>query len=128
MIKLALLLQNMKNGSFKFMKQIDGYGLYAEINLECETTGTQNEFKITFEEELGQWKAAIVSGCTYFLEHCQDCKGLQVNIKRMKWRPVDTTSTVVAYVTVNALKEALGIALTREPKFDENLKSFIFPG
>jgi hypothetical protein len=117
----------MKKGSFNFKKQIDGYGLYAEIDLECEMTDTRNGVEITFEEKPAYWKTAILFGCTYFLEHCEGHKGLLVTVKRIKWRAVDTTGGVVVYVTVNALKEALGTFLTREPEFNEDLKTFIVP-
>lgn len=117
----------MKKGVYKIAEQVNGYGFYAEIELECEITAKLNEVELSIDEESHNWKTGVLFGCVYFLEHCLDCRGLHVNVKHLKEHAVDTTSTIVAYVTINALKEALGASLTREPDFDITLKSFVFP-
>jgi hypothetical protein len=117
----------MKRAFYKIGEQIDNYGFYGELEFEYIITSDFGELEVNIDDIYKRWRPAILFGAMYFIEHYTENIGLVINVKNIDYNDVDTTSTVIAYLTVNALLTATGWALSRDIVFDRDKKSFIFP-
>jgi hypothetical protein len=117
----------MKTGIYRLAEQIGNYGFYGEIEIECSITDKYQELELNLDSEFERWRSSVLFGATYFLEHSMERVGLKVKVKNIKYHEVDTTSTILAYLTFKALLDATNLNLKSDVSFDKELKSFVFP-
>jgi hypothetical protein len=117
----------MKKGSYKMAEQIDGYGFFGSITLECEVTGNTDVIELTLSSDFEIWRPGIMFGAAYFIEHFPSAIGLSVNIIDIDYNEVETNNTIIAFITLNALLEATQLSATKQVLFEKSKKSFIFP-
>jgi hypothetical protein len=114
----------MKKGVFKIAEQIDNYGFYGEIDLDCTLTG---ENRLYVNDMYKEWHAGIQFGISYFLEHCPTLSALDVRVNSIKSHEVDTTNNIIAFITIKALIMATEVSIKRDVYLDRKLKAFIYP-
>jgi hypothetical protein len=123
----------MTTGQFELREQAGSRGYFGRVSLQAEPQ-VNGEFEVKFAEDLGsEWQSAARFGVDYFLEHIPKKKvfptGLRVTISEIVGHPVDTTHLVIAFVTVNALSQALQDQVTLKKLPTVNLAggTFEFP-
>ncbi|OQP57071.1 hypothetical protein A3860_10920 [Niastella vici] len=117
----------MKTGIYKIAEQIGNYGFYGEIEIEVEITSRYQKVELEFDDELERWQSGVLFGATYFLEHCMSRIGLNIRVKEIKYNELDTSNTIVAYLTFKALVSATNLELKSDILFDKEFKAFVFP-
>lgn len=115
----------MKTAHFKIAEQINNFGFYGEVEIEFRLTNNK-ELGLILDERFERWHSGIFFGATYFLEHCMEQVGLIINVKNIEFNEVDTTSTIIAYLTYHALLKETQLTQKGEINFDKQSKSFIF--
>ena len=114
----------------KISKQSGARGYFAEVELDVENGAANGHVDVTFEEKNSRWQSGALFGIDYALEHISKRQyfpnGITVHIKRIHGHDVDTTNTLIAFATVNALLKALNANPKNRPdlKFDEGVVVF----
>ncbi len=117
----------MNIGISKLAEQVDGSGFYGVIELECKTSTDDGRIDLSMHPEFEKWRPAILFGATFFLEHYLFRKGVSVKITKIESHEVDTSSVIIAFLTFNAIIDALKIPCTSKIEFNQKAKQFIFP-
>ncbi len=78
------------------------------------------------------WQSGVRFGIDYVFEHISKRKffpkGMRVHVDCIEGHEVDTNNALIAYVTANALFQALGIAEPKKrPSLDEDRGLVVFP-
>ena len=120
-------MNTIKRGVFKIAEQIDNHGFYGEIELDCTLTSDVWKLKLDLDDLYERWRPGILFAGMYFIEHSTETIGLNIKVIKIRSNEVDTTNTVIAYLTLSALLFATGAVLTRNVFFDKAVKSFVFP-
>lgn len=115
-----------KSSYFKIAEQVNNYGFYGEIEIEFILTQNYRELNLLLAEPFERWRPGILFGTTYFIEHCVEQIGIDINVKNIKFNEVDTTNTIIAYLTYNALLKENNLIQKGHINFDKQLKSFVF--
>ncbi|WP_143075752.1 hypothetical protein [Parafilimonas terrae] len=108
-------------------EQIENYGFYGEVEIEFKITEYYRELQMQVDWPFERWRAGILFGATYFLEHSMQRIGLTLRVKNIEYHEVDTTNVIIAYLIYNALLKESDITQRQTIKFDKELKSFVFP-
>ncbi|MBN9296218.1 MAG: hypothetical protein J0I41_04355 [Filimonas sp.] len=117
----------MKTAFYKIAEQIGNSSFYGEVDLEFVITTNYEELVLSIDDAFALWHPGVLFGARYFLEHSFERIGLRINVKYIKFKEVDTTNTIIAYLVYNALLNATELNVQNSKiKFDENIRSFIF--
>jgi hypothetical protein len=114
----------MEKGFFKIAEQIENYGFYGEIDLECTLS---NENRLHVDDEFNEWLSGIQFGVSYFLEHSPEISTLDVRINYIKSHAIDTTNNLIAFITIKALVMATKCSIKRDVYLDRKLRAFVYP-
>jgi len=117
----------MQKGYSKIAEQVGRYGIYGEIELTCDFSENYREIDIVLPNELEQWRTGVLFGAAYFWDHTALKGGLIVHVKSISSNPVDTNTTVIAFLTTLALVKASEINMRSTPFFDKHSITFCFP-
>jgi hypothetical protein len=123
----------MARGEFKIAKQAGPRGYFGRVTLDVEPAGKTGALVVDFDDDnAGRWQTGARFGIDYVLEHVPKRtyfpQGLKIHVGCIEGHEVDTDNTLIAYVTANALLEALGIAEPRKrPNLDEEKGLVVFP-
>lgn len=120
----------MARGEFKIAKQIGPKGYFGKVVLHVEP-GEDGQIEVDFDEERAiKWKSGVRFGIDYVLDHLPEASlpnGLKIHLELIDGIVVDTTTTLIAYVTAIALIRALGSESTETPLFDDSVGAVVFP-
>ncbi len=122
----------MSRGEFAIAKQAGPKGYFGKVALEVEPTENDGAITVDFDEQRARlWQQGARFGIEYVLEHIPRRKyfpkGGRVHVDCIEGHEVDTNNVLIAYLTANALFEALGIKPTKRPNLDEVGGLFVFP-
>ena len=120
----------MSRGYSKLVAQRNKIGYYAEVTLELTKVDSHNNLVIEFDKYAQDWKLGVQFGLETFWEYLAkkryNIKGLEVKVLEKNGHIEDTGLITVAYVTIKAALDALGITDYLYPAFDENTGLFCF--
>ncbi|PUZ26810.1 hypothetical protein GA0116948_102355 [Chitinophaga costaii] len=116
----------MKTGSGKFSNPAKVNGCYGEVVLESNVHTNTSATTLRIHDVYDGWRAGILFGCQYFLDHCPKCNGLTVHILNIK-SDAATDNTMMAYLTIQALVQSTGLPVQKEVYFDAVVGAFVFP-
>ena len=121
----------MAHGEFKIARQAGSRGYFGKVSLEAELVG--GSVQVDFDDaHASRWQSAARFGIDYVLEHIPKQKyfpnGIRVHVACIEGHEVDTDSALIAYVTANAMFQALGIANPKKrPDLNEETGLVAFP-
>ncbi len=97
---------------------------YCKVELIVELSNNRNiprGISINFSNISNEWNYAIETGCKLFYEFYRhkSNESLNVEIKSVVWRPMETNTSIVIGATILCLQEALGYKLNGF-EFDTN--------
>lgn len=122
----------MARGEFRLATQSGPKGYFGKVSLDIEPTEIDGDVVIDFDDQRARsWQSGVRFGIEYALEHIPKRKyfpkGLRVHVNSIEGHEVDTTNVVIAYVTANALFEALNVAPKHRPNLDPDQGLVVFP-
>ncbi|MGO9923692.1 MAG: hypothetical protein ACLQIB_54435 [Isosphaeraceae bacterium] len=122
----------MARGEFKIAKQSGPRGYFGRVSLDVEP-GEGSGPEVVFDRTCApRWQSGVRFGIEYVFEHIPKRKdfprGMRVHVDCIEGHEVDTSNTLIAYVTANALFQALGIDEPKKrPSLDEDRGLVVFP-
>jgi len=122
----------MPRGESTIAKQSGLKGYFGKVTLQVEPTEGDGAVTVDFDERRARsWQQGARFGIEYVLEHIPKRKyfptGGRVHVDCIEGHEVDTNNVLIAYLTANALFEALGFEPTKRPSLDEAAGVFEFP-
>ncbi|MBE7465792.1 MAG: hypothetical protein HS116_20145 [Planctomycetes bacterium] len=123
----------MRKFEYKLAEQRGKIGYFARVALFAGWTRDSGQLELDFNANCGdvRWKTGVLFGVEYFWEKevagLMHERGLEIKIHEIDGQPVDTTVLVVAYVTIHALRGAVGTDSRYSPEFDGEKGGFYFP-
>lgn len=121
----------MNEGEYTLQHQRGAKGYYGKIRLRV-TSQDGSGLGIHFQEQCPlNWRIGVAFGIMYGWERLQrelcQTNGLTVEVLEVTGQPVDTNNLVMAFVSANALWNALGWSPSEPPVFDLQTGCFTFP-
>lgn len=118
----------MISNSFKIKKYLDKVGFYAMIDMEIKVEDL-NVLNIQYDKSFidEEWLPAIEFGIKYVYEHYSkdENKGFSVFVKKLNTMTGDSSLSIVLYVSIKCLIEALGYTKKQLINMDEKTGEFI---
>ena len=104
------------------MTQYGNWGYFGSVEIEVEVLSHGTGVEIMIPIEMTQWRAGINFGICYGYEKCEHLgsppSAIRVAVIRAEGHAVDTSELVMAFVSANALWEALNETPTRRPSLN----------
>jgi hypothetical protein len=116
--------------SYELRKIINGKGYLGFIEGEIIDSIKSRfpELNIVFDPEIGkEWEIPIIAGAHFFLDYLhKNGKSLKLNLKitEMRGLPIDTTYSIIMYVTLKALSEYFKFDIDKYAYFNEKNGEF----
>ena len=103
----------MGTGECKVAKQSGQKGYFGRVVLEAQPKD-DGEITIEFDEHrANRWQSGARFGIDYASEHVSKRavypKGLKIRVTTIEGHDVDTTTSLIAYITAHAMFQALGV-------------------
>ena len=103
----------MGTGECKIAKQLGRKGYFGRVVLEAQPNDN-GQITVEFDKErAGRWQSGARFGIDYVLEHVSQRNlfpgGLNVRVTAIDGHEVDTTTSLIAYITARAMFQALGV-------------------
>jgi hypothetical protein len=123
----------MARGEFKIAKQAGPRGYFGRVSLDAEAVAGRDDVQVDFDDaNANRWQSGARFGIDYVLEHISKRdyfpNGIRVHVACIEGHEVDTDNTLIAYVTANALFQALGIANPKKrPDLNTEQGLIVFP-
>jgi hypothetical protein len=122
----------MARGDFKIAKQVGQRGFFGRVSLDVEPAEGGHSVQIDFDERASRWQNGVRFAVDYVFEHSPARKsfphGVRIHVSCIEGHEVDTDTSLIAYVTANALLQALGIDdPKKKPHLDEDRGLVVFP-
>jgi hypothetical protein len=119
------------HGKFRLATQQNNWGYFGTVELEAEVLSSGTGVEVAIPLEIAQWRAGISFGIAYAYEKCARLgsppRAVRVVVIRGDGHAVDTTELVMAFVSANALWEALNETPVRRPNLNPADGLFVFP-
>jgi hypothetical protein len=113
----------MGTGECKVAKQSGQKGYFGRVVLQAEPKG-DGEISVEFDEKNAtRWQSGVRFGIDLVLEHVPKRtvypKGFRILVSSIEGHDVDTTSSLIAYITARAMFQALGVEqMNNQPSLD----------
>ena len=122
----------MRLGEEKLAVQVGPKGYFGHVTVEAETDSGNGEVNVDFAPTIStRWQSGASFGIQYVLDHIAKSKvfpkGGHVRVVHIGGHEIDTNNVVIAFVAACALYKALGIQPTKQPVFEKETGTFIFP-
>ena len=123
----------MARGEFRIAKQLGVRGYFGRVSLDVEPAESGGDVQIDFDRSCStRWQRGARFGIAYVFEHIPKRtyfpKGARVHVDCIEGHEVDTDNSLIAYVTANAVFQALGISEPKKrPNLDEEHGLVVFP-
>jgi hypothetical protein len=103
----------MGTGEYKVAKQSGQKGYFGRVVLDAQPKD-DGEITVEFDEHrANRWQSGVRFGIDYALEHISKRavypKGLKIRVTAIEGHDVDTTTSLIAYITAHAMFQALGV-------------------
>jgi hypothetical protein len=123
----------MARGEFSIARQSGQRGYFGRVSLDVESAESAGDVQIDFDRSCAaRWQRGASFGIAYVFVHISKRayfpKGARVHVDCIEGHEVDTDNSLIAYVTANALFQALGISEPKKrPNLDEENGFVVFP-
>lgn len=119
------------HGKFELACQHGDWGYYAVVSLEVEVIKNGGGLAVVFRDNDSGWKDGVQFGIAYADEKFRllqsESVATRVHVIEVEGHPVDTTTTVAAFVAAKAFFHAIGMAPPSGLRLVEESGEFIFP-